>query len=579
MKMREETTAQTEEMEMGTPPPRFWRRRLLQPLIISLMITSMGVGAISVLNVSAPGWPWLTLGLVLFLVNLEAIYTTIWLRQPERLSLSHGRYRAAELIVIILLLRLYAWLITGVPLPTLDDLRLALRAPLSLFADGYFLTTLFLSLFSWALSINLATIFSSLAISKAEYRYYSQPHTTLVNWRSDKPIETDRSLLMRRFFRRWIWGGVFILICGALSTFAIADLAETDRVINVGRLGLTAEMVWAMLFYFLSGFWLLSQGRLEVMRARWLMSGRETGPSIERRWLRQSLLVLIGIACLAAFLPVGSTVPIGQVLDVLFSVLIYVAGVLFYLISLFFILFLSLFNIFQRERPQEEVEPPPNLDEVMAERAAQETAQGMSETTALVLSSAFWTILIVVAVLAVLFFIRERGIKINGRTLQQWQRTLRAWLRFWWGDVKVQARQVREQIRERWPGAVEVPEMEGKRPWQFIRVNDLSPREQIRFFYLALVRRAGEQGVNRKESETPLEYAADLSQAWPEEEENVSTLTRAFMDARYSPRPVPEEEAGLARTVWKQVRRRLRRRASGDSPAEETDDAAPPGGE
>lgn len=555
----------------SVPPPRLWRRRLLQPIVIALLVTSMGIGAVSVLNVSAPGRPWLSLGSLFLLINLEAIYTTIWLRQPARRSLSHWRYRLAELIVIALLLRLYAWLISGVPFPSLDDLRLALRSPLVLFADGYFLTALFLSFFSWAVSINLAAIFTDLAISQVEYRYYSQPHSALLNWRTDKPIEVHRSLLMRRFFRHWIWGGGFILICGALSTFALSDLAKMGRTIDVGRLGLQAEMIWAMVLYFISGFWLLSQGRMEVMRARWLMAGTDADREIERRWLRQSLLVLGGIALVAAFLPVGSTVPIGRVLNAIVSVVIYVAGILFYLISLLFILLISLFSIFQRERPpQDEIEPPRNLDEIMADRAAAaETAGGLSDTAAMVLSSAFWTLLIVVVVLAVLFFIRERGIKINDRTMGQWWRTLRSWLRFWWRGMQAQAQEVGQQIRERWPARIKTPQIEAERPWRFIRINDLSPREQVRFFYLALVRRAGEQGVNRKENETPLEYMSDLSHAWPEEKEHVSTLTGAFMDARYSPKPIEEEEAGLVRTVWKQVRRHIRRRRQDEPDAEE----------
>ena len=68
-------------------------------------------------------------------------------------------------------------------------------------------------------------------------------------------------------------------------------------------------------------------------------------------------------------------------------------------------------------------------------------------------------------------------------------------------------------------------------PWRFIRLNALSAREQIRYFYLSTVRRAGERGVPRDRSETPSEFAADLKENWPEAEVDIEALTDAFLHA------------------------------------------------
>ena len=97
-----------------------------------------------------------------------------------------------------------------------------------------------------------------------------------------------------------------------------------------------------------------------------------------------------------------------------------------------------------------------------------------------------------------------------------------------------------------------------KYPWRFIRVGALSPREQIRYYYLSIVRRAGDKGVKRIPSETPIEYAEDLRENWPEVEDGVEELTEAFLRARYSNRPITEEDVPDVKSTWKKVRRELR---------------------
>jgi hypothetical protein len=95
-------------------------------------------------------------------------------------------------------------------------------------------------------------------------------------------------------------------------------------------------------------------------------------------------------------------------------------------------------------------------------------------------------------------------------------------------------------------------------PWNFIRLNALSAREQIRYFYLSTVRRAGERGVPRDRSETPSEFAADLKENWPEAEGDIEALTDAFLHARYSRQEI--EDVSPVKQTWKRVKSSLRRR-------------------
>jgi hypothetical protein len=90
-----------------------------------------------------------------------------------------------------------------------------------------------------------------------------------------------------------------------------------------------------------------------------------------------------------------------------------------------------------------------------------------------------------------------------------------------------------------------------------IRLNSLDPRRQIYFFYLAMIRRGSEQGVERKSSQTPSEYAVTLERALPSANEDVHTMTEAFVEARYSPRKINTDETNLVKAAWKRVRRAL----------------------
>ncbi|MDX1413920.1 MAG: DUF4129 domain-containing protein, partial [Candidatus Promineifilaceae bacterium] len=108
------------------------------------------------------------------------------------------------------------------------------------------------------------------------------------------------------------------------------------------------------------------------------------------------------------------------------------------------------------------------------------------------------------------------------------------------------------------------PATSKRRRWRFFRIGALSPREQIRYFYLSTVRRAADKGVRRESAETPLEFSEDLKQSWPEVEDEVEDLTDAFLKARYSKQPISDEEVPEIKETWKGVRREIKKRSRAD---------------
>jgi hypothetical protein len=181
--------------------------------------------------------------------------------------------------------------------------------------------------------------------------------------------------------------------------------------------------------------------------------------------------------------------------------------------------------------------------------------------TSMVISSAFWALFIALIIAALLFFLRERGYRIDAGRLPGYWTAAVAWLRQAWvrlsGRLRAAGREIQSRLRV--PATESPAPPVPNRPW-LSRLRGLSPREQVRFYYLSLVRRAGERGVGRKESETPLEYTQELRQAWPDAEDDFEELTQSFLAARYSPQPIDKHQALTVRERWNRVRSRLRAR-------------------
>jgi hypothetical protein len=95
----------------------------------------------------------------------------------------------------------------------------------------------------------------------------------------------------------------------------------------------------------------------------------------------------------------------------------------------------------------------------------------------------------------------------------------------------------------------------------WVSLRSLDPRRRIYFFYLALIRRGNEQGLTRKPSQTPSEYAVTLEQALPAAAEDIDSITEAFVQARYSRQEVDSSQAELVKAIWGRIRHALQRKS------------------
>ena len=531
-----------------------WSRTIAQPFLIATMMAALFAGPLIVLQIVIPATPWRSLIAINFLIALEGIYTTIWLTRPRQRGLNRLAYRSAEFLIIALLLRLLAWTLTN-DWPDLDAWQTFLFEPLAFFNDGFFLVSLIIAFLTWQRALYTGDLFKQLALDRAEAAYFADAFGK--HKLDTRPTMVDRSRLVAHFMQQWLWGAFILVICAAASTFDLAERAAgtaTGSIFGLARSPLPLAMLGALILYFFAGFLLLSQGRLAMMNARWLVSGMKKSAQVERRWYRYSLRLLLLVGFIAAFLPLGSTIALSRIVAVIVAG---VTAVIAFITALFLFLFSWLLPSFAIETEAAPFQPSPPAA-LPTPPPPSSTTTG--ETAAMVLSSAFWAVAIVVTVIAILFFLRERGVRLTGAFWRQWWSALRNWWTILWAGFSRQVVGVRQAVQRSRRAKDREKSTRSLPAWRFVRLNALSPREQLRYFYLSTVRRAGDSGVKRDDSKTPLEFANDLKENWPDVEADVESLTDAFLRARYSPKPIEPAAVSPVRKRWRRLRARLRQR-------------------
>lgn len=526
-----------------------YARRFTQPFLIAFTVLALFVGVLVLVSHIFVGLPWLATWPLIFFVCLEGVYTTLWLAHPQQRRVVRIEYRVAEGVVLALVVRLYTWFLLPQSLPLVSHWTEYIKRPFSLFDDLFFIVTLGIGLVAWFYTISYAHLFNALAVSEGEAHYHSLPPALKQTLTHQRPILLNRAELVEKLSSQWLWGGVILTVCAAMVSFNLQEVTFKN-LFSLPRLGIPAEVVAALVLYFLAGFGLLSQGRLALVNSRWLMDGVAKSPAIERSWQRYSLWLVGGAAVVAAFLPIGSTLAIGRILQLLIGGIILIVNLFAALLTALMLLVLSLFG-----RPAETYyqDEAIQIEQLIPQEPVAPVI--LNETSGWVPGIFFWVFITVLVVVAIWFFLHDRGFSFNSETIAQFWQTVTAWWRAVWRGVARQAASVRqtiERVLKRPSSAPNTP------PWKFIRLNALSPREQIRYFYLAAVRRAGEQGVERQPAETPLEFTQDLANAWPEAKEDVDLLTDAFLAARYSPQPIEKTAVNPIKAGWKRLKNRFR---------------------
>jgi Domain of unknown function (DUF4129) len=536
-----------------------WVGGLFRPILIALVAASLVAGPVALLRVMGTTWH---LGYVLpcaLLAALEGVYSTLRLGRPTWRDRRGLVFRLGEIILLLVLFRIAVWAFSA-GWPSLDDLKLWLRQPVAFLDNQFFFFGIWVVM-AWGLAIGITGDFLDLALQPDEIAAHD-----IHGWgesRSEVRVgrATARGDILGRFAARWMVGGVVLVLFASLSQ---VDVGLTERgTIQVGLngFGLSAELVIALLCYFLAGLLLISQGRLAVLRGRWFNQDVDVQPIVLRRWQTNSLLAVLLVGLIAALLPMGTTSWLSMAIGALIALFMRLMYLLFFVLMLILsVLLWPLRFLFQSrtESPVEQVQP-------LAIPTQAETVSRLPDWLG---GAVLWIIIALVIAYFGLTYLNAHGL-LKGRPAH-WLMRLRYWWRARWARasaaIHAAANALGQRIqlpRARGPAGIGAPS---------VRVSSLTPRDRVRYFYLRMVRRAAERGLVRRPHETPSEFARQLEGQWPDAEDDVEALTTAFLAARYDHRPIPPAAAQGAQAVWRRVMRALR----GKVPAEHGNHEPPP---
>lgn len=536
------------ETAIGDQYDRTWLGSIARPALLILMVSMIDVAMLAFLRQYAPdmtpvmGWTILGLGVLAAVIGVT---TTTWLALPDQRLRRSGGYRAAEIALLLAITRAAIWVNQGIPDP-LD----VLTDPTGVFADGYFLVASITVLFTWFAAIDFTSDMAELALQPDEL-WLSQ-RTELGTADSTRAAPTDRPQVVRRFLVRWVGWGIFLILLASTLRLGVTRPSFWA----LGRQDVDPFVVAAILTYFVVGLLLLSQGQLAMLRARWTLSRLPAAPGVTRNWPIYTAIVLIVFAAVAAFLPLGDTYLLSLILSTILNAAFALLYLIFRLISVAFLLLLSLLPF--AERPAEQAaQPPPAaaaLDQAPASLIIPPWVGGLF----------FWISVAFLIGYAAYFYFSDKDASTG-------------WLRRFLARLYAQVLALFGLVRSWHPqaGRAGSPEDAGASsslrsfvrrllPWTLMGSN-----QRVRYLYFQMLEAAEEHKVPRQQSETPGRFAARLDEALPvadDDQRAIDELTGAFVDVRYAGEEADPAQTEELRGLLAKVRSAL--------PAKKMDDPA-----
>lgn len=518
-----------------------WLGSLLRPTLIAVMIICLDVALLALVSRVSPtlagGYAQviLMLGLV---ATLLGCVTTTWLAQPAYRHLRRPIYRLAEFLFLLVFTRLLLWLLFG-ELPTLTAL---IYRPLAALFDGPYIVAALIIVLSWFFAGELTSELLRLALQPDElYALAEDRIGELV-----RTSNSDRPAVLQRFVANWVGGGVLMVLIAASMRLA---RPENNGFFAITRQNIDPTLITAIILYFLAGLLLISQGQLALLRTRWLIDRVPASDTVLRNWPIYVFALLLVVALLATLLPFGGTFWLAQIL---FTVLTFIFNGIFAIFRFFMGLFLLLVALLTGESPPppptEAAPPPPPVFEALPPAASQLPAW----TGGMI----FWIVMAIFLGYAAYIYLNDKGVQFT------WLRTFWQLLRARW-SLLTGAYQQWQQSRVRTePGEAEAANerrswlhLGRQRGWQH-----LDPTQQVRYFYLKTLEQTKEKGLGRKIDETPARYAPRLAAHFaeqPEQAQAVEELTSAFVQARYTNKPMQSTQAERIEQLWQKFKRFL----------------------
>lgn len=505
-----------------------WVENVFRPLGIGAMMGCIALSVVDLIHLFAPTWNGTFIIAGSILAALEAHYSLRMIRTRELRGGDVTRFRVTEFATLFILLRIGSYIgdswgdIWGdFVLWPLEPQRILSRETVVAIA---------LALVSWWASTQTARDLERIGEPPPRDRDHVPPQESIAN----------------RFF----YGGYVLLLLAGITRIGVAGLLDLDRSPVPG-------LVLNVLVYSLLGLAMMGQVHLTRSFRQWEAQGTRIAEGLTKRWARYSM-ILVGLAALAAFLlPTGYTIGLLDVVATLVYGLGYLAALFGMLLWLFASLLLALFaRLFGDDSPPLP-SPPPSLELPEAGPGALGPGGANPHWVEILRSLAFWTAALAMVIYVIRSYLRDRPELLEALVSLRPIRAVRDFLANLWRRLNGLA----EAIAERVPGQIswrrthpKLPET----PFRLLRLGALSPRERILYYYLSILRRAGQLGFPRRHSQTPHEYGQAMEPHLEGTEKEMFMLTQSFVEARYSQHSFDRLQDRQVRARWHQVRAALR---------------------
>jgi hypothetical protein len=517
-----------------------WVQTVLRPLAVGVMVGCVALSIVGLVRLFAPTWngTYLVAGCVL--AALEAHYSYRLIRARRVRGPDVLQFRATEIAMFFILLKIgsYAgdrWV------DVVADVRSWPRQPWGIF-DPEATVAFLLAILSWHAATQTVRDLERIGEPPERHRHYIPP--------------------LQKLTSRFFWGGAVLLIFAGITRIGIAALLDLERPSVPG-------LVLNVLVYFLLGLVMLGQVRFTRLRTQWQAQEIQIADELPGRWARYSL-ILVALAALVAFLlPTGYTVGLLDIVATIIYVISYALTLIVTIISIILgFLLLPLARLLGRDRITPQREIPPLLMPRQEPGGPGITTPNWLE---ILRSLLFWA-----AVLGMVYYVIRSYLRDHPELAQALAslgpiRALRELLSALRRRLAGLAKTVKEHIPQRLALRRRSREPSTSR-FRFFRLGALSPRERVLYYYLSILRRAGQQGFPRRRAQTPHEYDDALRPHLPEAQPDMSQLTQDFVKARYSRHTVGQDEERQVRTRWQRVKaalQALRQRDEGPTTKDE----------
>jgi hypothetical protein len=523
-----EDTGTAPEQGRGTQPGRDGAvTTLTNYLIVSGMLTCAAIGVVQLGLQLSPAWNAGYVPLLCFFVALESAYMTRYVHY-SKLPVPWYVLRGIEAVVLFLLLRSLLGVLRG-PQPE------EVVNPFYGYVDGELFALVVITALTWVGSWRFASDLVDLeTLDPALDR-------EVIQEMAEAQVEVRRELI------------TFTLIVGVALTFLAGLLRLYLRTNPQADTGLLVGL-WHIVIYFFLALVLFSRTRLNLLRSGWVWDRVPIRRGVGARWISYTLLLLTIAVIVAVVLPTRYSLGLLDTLGYIFELLVTVIqSILFVIIGLFYALLRLL--IPDMQQPENPLVAPPRSPQLPPQ-----VEGGPPAISEFVQSLIFWGVFLIVAAYVATQYLRRHPEVVDWlKHLPGMGLLVRAWrkLREWFGGLTQQFEDLRE-ARRRARRPAPVPSRQSA-PRRWINPRRLSPRQQVRFYYLAMLRRGGERGHARQPTQTPYEYARTLESQIPEIDQDVDGLTEEFIEARYSPHDIPPEHVSLVRRYWERIKRALKR--------------------